>query len=279
MSKLVSIDSSPLMRPVHYNGQTYFTGQYFHHMYRANSDADGKYKQTGTFLRLIRSIEAYPLYVENSDIVELTWDQVKNDSSNAEIASLIKTNSYKPVMLINATAQVALTHHLDDAVSKQASVNANRQVAQLTTAVQNALPVEEDQRAALTILDCQLKAAALLHVPTHIAQQESVKAVRAAVGVDYSHFLLSAPEQQAINDDDEMLEPEDLAKRLGFKDGKEMNLKIRDLGFQVRVNGDWVPTDKGKPYCVKHAWSTLFKSGYNLKWRVSVIKKALEDAA
>ncbi|MCK7581044.1 MAG: hypothetical protein MZV65_39105 [Chromatiales bacterium] len=72
MSKLVSIDSSPLMQPVQFNGQTYFTGQYFHQLYRTNSDADGKYKQTAHFLRLIRSIEAYPLYVESGDIVELT---------------------------------------------------------------------------------------------------------------------------------------------------------------------------------------------------------------
>jgi hypothetical protein len=38
-------------------------------------------------------------------------------------------------MLINATAQVALTHHLDDEVSKSASVAVNGQAAIHTSAL------------------------------------------------------------------------------------------------------------------------------------------------
>jgi len=80
-------------------------------------------------MRLIRGIEAYGKYVEAGDIVEATWDETK-DSSDAEIASLIKSNSYKSIMLINATAQVALTHHLDDEMSKNASVNVKGHTSQ-----------------------------------------------------------------------------------------------------------------------------------------------------
>lgn len=130
MSTLVPIDSSPLMQPVHYNGQTYYTGQYFHKMYRANSDADGKYKQAAHFLRLIRSIEAYSLYVESGDIVEVTKADAESalasGKADPNLGSAFKATFGKPIMLINATAQVALMHHLDDEVSKQASVAINR---------------------------------------------------------------------------------------------------------------------------------------------------------
>jgi len=48
--------------------------------------------RAGDFMRLIRGIEAYGKYVEAWDIVEATWDETK-DSSDAKIASLIKSNS------------------------------------------------------------------------------------------------------------------------------------------------------------------------------------------
>lgn len=69
------------------------------------------------------SIEAYPTYVERKDIIELTWDDVKENGKNtdAKFASVFKSMNYNPIMLINATAQIALTHHLDDELSKEVS--------------------------------------------------------------------------------------------------------------------------------------------------------------
>ncbi|MCK7581136.1 MAG: hypothetical protein MZV65_39570 [Chromatiales bacterium] len=173
MSKLVSIDSSPLMQPVQFNGQTYFTGQYFHQLYRTNSDADGKYKQTAHFLRLIRSIEAYPLYVESGDIVELTKADAESALASGQadpiLGSAFKATFGKPIMLINATAQVALTHHLDDEVSKQASVAINRRAASPGKSTEPQLA-----RAAAAWLESTLKAAKLLGTDEPMAKAFAV---------------------------------------------------------------------------------------------------------
>jgi len=134
------VNQNPLMQPVMFNGQVYFTSQYFHQQYRANSNDGGKYAQLNNFNKLIRGIETYTNYVELSDIVELEWSHVK-DSGNSKmesLKSLFKHNSYNPIMLINATAQVALTHHLDDEISKSISVSVNSNTA--TATLQQSIP-------------------------------------------------------------------------------------------------------------------------------------------
>jgi hypothetical protein len=159
MSSITPI-SNPLMQPVQYMGQTYFTGQYFHQMYRNNSDTNGKYKQFQHFARLIRSIETYQNYVDAGDIVELTKEKASPDSglaSDTETQNLrlaFKATYGKPIMLINATAQVALTHHLDDEVSKNASVNANRQ----TVTGQRALTALQQAKTAPALLSAFIEA-------------------------------------------------------------------------------------------------------------------------
>ena len=142
-------------------------------------------------------------------------------------------------------------------------------------------PIAEQEQTALVVLQTRLSAAALLKTPEHISQQEAVKAVRLSVGIDYEPLLLAAPAQQVIADQDEMLEPEDLARRLGIRNGIVMNLRLRDAGLQVKDKGQWTPTEKGAPHCVRHAWTRGEKSGYNLKWRVVVARQILdlEDAA
>lgn len=128
---------NPLFLPVLYNRQTYFTSHYFHQQYQANKPEGGKYAQLSHFNRLIRSLEAYQDYLGRSDIVELTWEFVKNqgDPIFGLLKSLVEGNSYKPIMLINATAQIALTHHLDDEISKQVSVEVNAGAARRTSSL------------------------------------------------------------------------------------------------------------------------------------------------
>ncbi len=118
---------NPLFQPVQFNGQIYFTSQYFHQQYRANSSEGGKYEKLKNFNALIRSIETYENYVERGDIIELTWEAAKSTGLNFK--PVFESISYKPLMLINATAQVALTHHLDDEVSKSVSVSVNEGIA------------------------------------------------------------------------------------------------------------------------------------------------------
>lgn len=135
MSTLTSI-SNPLMQPIHYNGQVYFTSQYFHQMYRRNAEGWGKYGQLKHFNRMIRSIEAYENYIQRNDIIEITWNEAKKITS-PDFGPVFESVSYNPLMLINATAQVALTHHLDDAISKEMSVTTNEQVANQSNALPN----------------------------------------------------------------------------------------------------------------------------------------------
>ncbi|MCF7994773.1 MAG: Rha family transcriptional regulator [Chromatiaceae bacterium] len=139
--------------------------------------------------------------------------------------------------------------------------------------------IAEKEQTAVSVMQSRLSAAALLKVPDHIGQQEAVKVVRASVGVDYGPLLLAAPAQQDIPDEDEMLEPEDLARRLGMKDGRTANERLRDAGLQVKSSGQWAPTERGRGLCVRHAWTKGNKTGYNLKWRVSAVRAVLFDGA
>lgn len=283
MSNLVAI-SNPLMRPVQYHGQTYYTGQYFHQMYRANSDADGKYKQASHFLRLIRSIEAYPLYIESGDIVELTWDQVKGDStnpdfgfvadsSNAELALLFKSNRYNPIMLINATAQVALTHHLDDEVSKQASVAINRQTANRAGALET-----QQARAATAWLGATLKAAAMLGTDVPMAREVAVDVVRDRVGVDWGKLLANNTVEDAP------MNATDLGHLFGLtgRCGAKMHQMLFEQGFAYKdEHGDWLPTEKGKPYCTCNPYKSPHSehSGYRTLWYRRVLDVLAKEGA
>jgi hypothetical protein len=76
---------NPLMAPVMFNGQVYFTSQYFHRMYHANTKDSGKYGQLKDFNRIVRSIEAYRHYIDRADIVELK----PQDKAGAEFAPAI----------------------------------------------------------------------------------------------------------------------------------------------------------------------------------------------
>ena len=140
MPDLVKV-SHILSQPVEYEGQTYYTSQYFHQQYIANSEQGGKYRQHYHFLRLLRSIETYATYVQNKDIVEITYKRTDSDQSQngiSEFLSLFQATGYRPLTLLNATAQLAMSHHLDDELSKQMSVTTNTIVArqeQTTSAI------------------------------------------------------------------------------------------------------------------------------------------------
>ena len=131
MSQL--IPQSPLMQSVAYQGETYYTSQYFHYQYVANSHHTGKHRRYDSFMRLLRNIEAYALYLQQGDIVEVQWNRDKPQECGY-LKSLFQAAGYHPLTLLNATAQVAMSHHLDDELSKQVSVAANTTVARQLTA-------------------------------------------------------------------------------------------------------------------------------------------------
>lgn len=278
MPNIVPLPSNdPLMQPVRYNGQDYFTSQYFHRQYQVNAGMQGKYRRHTHFVRLLRSIEAYRLYSEQGDIVELTWTRIKAEGNPllVSLQPLFQAAGYNPLVLLNATAQVALSHHLDDALSKQMSVAANTAIARQAT--RKPLDAHTPEELATRSMAAWLEAAKLFETPVHIAQQEGVKMVEASYGVNFRPLLKAAPAQNAIPDDAQMLEPADLAVFLGLKDGATVNKRLADLGWQRRADLGWEPTPLGQRHAARHAWTSNVsgKSGYNWKWNVLAVKNAL----
>jgi hypothetical protein len=71
------------MQPVVYQGQTYYTSQYFHAYYLHNTQIEGgkgKYRRHEHFVRMLRSIAAYQKFVDAGDIVEIHWRSIKSEA-------------------------------------------------------------------------------------------------------------------------------------------------------------------------------------------------------
>jgi predicted transcriptional regulator len=132
---------------------------------------------------------------------------------------------------------------------------------------------------ATVVVKRELELHGLFGTPLHVAQIESVKTTESITGVDFSRFLLNAPAQQGIVDEDVMLEPKELAERLGYKSAIAINKKLIEIGLQSRINGELVATDEAIGMFSKHAWKNGSKSGYNLKWKLSSIKNCVRDIA
>lgn len=124
---------------------------------------------------------------------------------------------------------------------------------------------------ATQALQAYLEVAELFGIPLHLAQVEAVKEVRLTLGVDYSKVLAIAPAQQNTLLEEEALEPTELGKLLGLTAVK-LNLCLVNAGLQVKDLEGWAPTEAGKPYASRHQWVKGNKSGYNLKWKRSVLK-------
>ena len=141
-------------------------------------------------------------------------------------------------------------------------------------------PVAELTQAekGLRVLKVDLEAASLLGVPLHIAQTEAVKDALRLTGHDFTPLLLAAPAQSQIREEEEMLEPTDLAERLGLGSrGAAVNSLLERAGFQYRgQDGRWHATSVGLPHCSRHHWSKGGKSGYNYKWNVAEVRALLD---
>lgn len=121
----------------------------------------------------------------------------------------------------------------------------------------------------------ELELHGLFGTPLHLAQIESVKTTEFITGVDLSRFLLNAPAQSGIVNEDIMLEPKEIADLLGFKSAIALNKRLIELGLQSRINGELVATDEALGMYSKHAWKNRSKSGYNYKWNLAAIRAKL----
>jgi prophage antirepressor-like protein len=133
----------------------------------------------------------------------------------------------------------------------------------------------ESRQQACSVIKVELEVAKIFNVPEHIAQIEAVKHANILTGVDYGHLLAHAPAQNQIVYEEEMLEPKDLGERFGIS-AQKINKILAQEGYQLKGKASWIPTSLGEKFCTKHAWRKGFKSGYNLKWRVSLLDRLLQ---
>lgn len=122
-----------LMLPVQYGGHEYLTSHRIHADYRAAGGE--KYAMLADFNRMIRSIEAYQDYRIAQNILEISSKSQPIDLyRDAGIASLLKSNSYNPVMLLDKAANVAVNNFLENEASRQFAVQSNTYLAEKLTA-------------------------------------------------------------------------------------------------------------------------------------------------
>lgn len=257
--------STTLLRPVFYDGELYFTSHYFHRMYLLNSQGDGKYGELFNFNKLIRSIETYPLYVERGDIVELEWKPLKEkgDSNLELLKPAFEATGYRPIMLINATAQVALTHHLDDEISKQTSVRVNAD-----TVTREAPQLSSAREAASILMMIGKEVARLPGINKDLVMAGTMEAIHQATGlaVEPIRKVLPAAQPEKIG----RLNPTELGKSLGLS-GKAVNKKLADLGLQRRLaSGEWELTEFGVKYGELVPFARNGHSSYQILWTASV---------
>ena len=120
MLNLVVTD--PRFLPVILNGRTYITSTLLHRQKREGGMT--KYGLHGDFMRMVREIDCFSRLVDNTEIIDLNSKSLKS-FREVDLASLLKSNSYNPLLLISPTAQKEIEHFLDDEASKDSAVKSS----------------------------------------------------------------------------------------------------------------------------------------------------------
>lgn len=132
------------------------------------------------------------------------------------------------------------------------------------------LPAEVGEKT----IGCMMRVAELFKVPPSYAMQVAAQEAARQTGMPWDRLLTQAAVMSNVPAEEVMLEPSDLGKLFDLT-GAQMNQTLKDLGLQEKIAGEWVPTEEGMALCSRHAWTTRFKSGYNLKWKAAEIEKKL----
>lgn len=155
-----------------------------------------------------------------------------------------------------------------------------RYLIQCEKAVQKLAKVRQEltpHEKAVDAFSAFMKIGEMIGAPKHLVQIEAAKEAKRYSGIDPSPVLQLSPAQDNIPDEEEMLEPTELAARLGVSSAVVMNRTLKEYGLQIKVKGGWEPTPVGKTMCTRHAWKMGDKSGYNLKWNVRAVAQVLSD--
>lgn len=137
---------------------------------------------------------------------------------------------------------------------------------------------DPDIKKALELVQASDVLVDLFGVPKHVALTEQTKLARRETGLDFSNYLIASPYMDGIEASDLMLEPTELGRHFGLS-GSEMNKRLEAIRLQSKINNQWVATDHalGSGLAAIHYWQRGTKTGYNLKWRLSEIKKLMES--
>lgn len=260
---------NPLMQVITLNGKEYITSHHLHAVYKGNTGK--KYKELHNFNRLIRSIETYQEYVNSGDIVEITSKRSIKDlnlpsSETQNVIVAYKSNNYAQVTFISKAIQVALSHHLDDELSKRVSVKVNKDAADKVTSKPSIVNASKEFAAAMRIVK-------LMGIKGDEAVQAANTMTFKITGINIVDEFLS--------DHAEALPSEKLTERyltvteVGAEIGAtaaEVNLLLEKCGFQKRIGKVWVPTDHGRNFCKVFDYKASSGSVLqHLRWKSSVL--------
>ena len=123
-----------------------------------------------------------------------------------------------------------------------------------------------------------MKIAEHAEVPRSYAMQEVAKEIIRQSGIDLTKMLTQAKCMTDVPLGDVMLEPTELGAHFGLS-GADANKRLCSAGLQTKQGNEWVATAAGKDLCVRHAWVSGHKSGYNLKWRFTSVESMFEETA
>ena len=263
---------NPLMSLVNYEGKDYFTSQYHHANYKGNKGK--KYSRSADFMRLIRSLETYPNYVEQGDIVELEWNsfKIKTNAIVASLKSLFEANGYNPVMLVAVKVQAELYHHLDDEVSKQMAMRLNEQAVQRKPATQLARHLAGALQYFDFYLDMGRRVTEGMNgVNPSLVIAHALTETEKVTGLPMEGMrkLLPGVEPEMIG----QLNATAVGAKIGMN-ARMTNQRLADLGLQTKnERGEWALTEDGAKMAEAVPYtSPTGHSGYQILWRNNVVQ-------
>jgi hypothetical protein len=131
MSQAATNTKVSLFDVITIDGRQYITSQKLH----ADKKASGMkvHAELKHFNEAIKSLTTYSEMLALGHVIYAEYSQVDDIAGGRQIRPLIISNSYKPILLLDATAQQTIEQHLNDEASKISSLGANSLSAAVKT--------------------------------------------------------------------------------------------------------------------------------------------------
>lgn len=133
--------TSPLLTFVEHAGKTWITSKKFYEDFKPTT----RVSETN---RSIREMPTYDKLIEDRHILEVDGNYVKS-LEGADLAPLVKSNGYQPIMLIDRVAQKEIEHHFG--VTTDQAIQSSRENAVLGLAGINLELIAQDPQTLLLL--------------------------------------------------------------------------------------------------------------------------------